>query len=531
VGGEKGRTPWERELALERERLKELESQSQSARERIDELRRQISECRESGPGLHSPDTPHSSSEKIALFRALFRGRTDVFPTRWENPRKGTSGYAPACRNEWVPGVCEKPRVKCGECPNQAFVPVTDDVVLGHLRGRLIAGVYPLLRDDRCWFLALDFDKGTWRQDVSAFVETCRRRGLPVAVERSRSGNGAHVWFFFIEPVEARLARQFGCALITETMSRRHELSMTSYDRLFPNQDTLPRGGFGNLIALPFQNEARQKGNTIFVDEGFVPLENQWKFLARLRRLRRDELETVAREAIRNGQVLGIRIPEALDLEEQARPWERTPSRRRPRPRLPGPIPKEVRAVLSQQLYVEKAGLPSALMNQIKRLAAFQNPDFYQKQALRLSTALTPRVIQCAEEFPEHVALPRGCLDALDELLSDYKTELVVEDKRSVGIPLEAAFHGELRPDQEDAFRSLAVVETGILVAPPGSGKTVLGARLIAERARNTLVLVHRVPLLEQWLAQLSVFLDVKPTEIGRSEVECVERTAVSTSP
>ena len=162
--------------------------------------------------------------------------------------------------------------MKCGECSNQAFVPVDDAAVLAHLQGRHVMGVYPLLEDETCWFLAVDFDKSAWADDVLAFVATCRQAGLPAAVERSRSGNGAHVWFFFAEPVPASLARRMGCSLITETMSRRHELGMESYDRLFPSQDTMPRGGFGNLIALPLQHGPRQQGNTVFLDEQLRPL-------------------------------------------------------------------------------------------------------------------------------------------------------------------------------------------------------------------------------------------------------------------
>ena len=200
----------------------------------------------------HSGDAaPVTSAEKLALFRSLFRGREDIYPRFWSNARTGRKGYAPACANEWVRGVCEKPRVKCGECPNQAFLPVEDQVILDHLQGRHVVGIYPLLTDDTCWFLAADFDKTSWADDVAALVETCRRADLPAAVERSRSGNGAHVWFFFAAPVAAATARKMGCYLITETMTRRHQLSIESYDRLFPNQDTLPRGGFGNLIALP----------------------------------------------------------------------------------------------------------------------------------------------------------------------------------------------------------------------------------------------------------------------------------------
>jgi hypothetical protein len=243
-----------------------------------------------------------ASAEKVALFRSLFRGRDDVYPKLWENSRTGKKGYAPACANEWVRGVCEKPRVKCGECPNQAFLTVTDQVIVDHLQGRHVIGVYALLEGETCWFLAVDFDKQSWMEDVAAFVQTCRSAHLSVAVERSRSGNGAHAWFFFAAPVPAALARKLGCFLITETMARRHELSMNSYDRLFPNQDTMPRGGFGNLIALPLQHEARQLGNTVFLDDEFNPHPDQWAYLAEIDRIAPATVERIAAEATRKGQ-------------------------------------------------------------------------------------------------------------------------------------------------------------------------------------------------------------------------------------
>ncbi len=321
---------------------------------------------------------PLTSAEKVALFRSLFRGREDLYPKLWTNARTGRKGYAPACANEWVPGLSEKPRVKCRECPNQAFLPVEDQVILDHLQGRHVIGVYALLTDETCWFLAADFDKASWVDDVAAFVETCRMAGIPAAVERSRSGNGAHVWFFFSSPVPATAARKMGCHLITETMTRRHQLSMESYDRLFPNQDTLPRGGFGNLIALPLQHGPRQMGNTVFLDEHLVPQADQWRFLSGQPRIEPATVEAVAREATRKGLIVGVRQLDLADTDA-ATPWTRAPSGPPP-VRFNIPLPAEVRAVLAQRLFVAKHGLTPAHLNQIKRLAAFQNPEFYKKQ-------------------------------------------------------------------------------------------------------------------------------------------------------
>src|SRR2546425_264696 len=455
-----------------------------------------------------------TAAEKVALFRSRFRGREDVYPRFWSHARRGRRGYAPACGNEWVRGVCEKPRVKCGECPNQAFLSVEDQVILDHLQGRHVVGVYPLLTDERCWFLAADFDKTSWTDDVAAFVETCRVAGLPGAVERSRSGKGPHVWFFFSAPVPATPARKMGCYLITETMSRRHQLSMESYDRLFPNQDTLPRGGFGNLIALPLQHGPRQRGNTVFVDDQFVPHPDQWKFLSEHPRVEPATVDSVAREATRKGLVVGARLSDTTDTDS-SEPWTRLPSGQ-PRVRFSAPLPREVRAVMAQRLFVAKAGLAPTHLNQIKRLAAFQNPEFYKKQSLRLSTALTPRVVACAEDLLEHVALPRGCRTELEQILREHGSTLLVEDQRCEGKPLDVAFKGRLTAVQRKAARALLREDIGVLVAPPGVGKTVIGTYLIAARSRSTLVLVHRQPLLDQWIAQLSMFLGLPPKSIGQ---------------
>jgi hypothetical protein len=269
--------PRSKELVAEIEKaevlLSRLEAEREQARARLAALRDELANQQEAAvvpeqpPFMPSRCAPQTPADKVRLFRQLFRGRSDVFPTRFVSKKTGKPGYAPACTNRFVRGVCELPKVKCGECPNQAFVPVDDGAVLGHLQGRHVMGVYPLLEDETCWFLAVDFDKEAWNDDVLAFLATCRQTGLPAAVERSRSGNGAHVWFFFVEPIAAVAARRMGCHLITETMSRRHELSMDSYDRLFPSQDTMPRGGFGNLIALPLQRDPRQQGNTLFLNE------------------------------------------------------------------------------------------------------------------------------------------------------------------------------------------------------------------------------------------------------------------------
>ena len=307
------------ELAREEARLGELGRAREDARRRIESLRAELAVAAARPATFSAPmppldrSAPRTSGEKVDLFRSLFRGRTDVFPVRFVGKKTGKPGYAPACSNKWEPGLCLlRTGGRCSDCVNQAFVPVSDQVVVDHLQGKHVIGVYPLLVDETCWFLAVDFDKRSWREDLMAFAETCRSAGTPIAIERSRSGNGAHAWFFFTAPLSANVARRMGCFLITETMSRRHELSMDSYDRLFPNQDTMPRGGFGNLIALPLQHDARQKGNSVFIDEQLEAYADQWAFLASVERMEPAAAEAIAREATRTGQVIGVRPSEDL---------------------------------------------------------------------------------------------------------------------------------------------------------------------------------------------------------------------------
>ena len=457
---------------------------------------------------------------KIALFRSLFRGREEVYPSRFESRKTGRAGYQPACGNEWVRGICERPRIKCSGCPHQRWLPVTDEVVRWHLSGEdghgqpFVMGVYPMLLDEKCWFLAADFDRTDWQPDASAFLETCTSRGLPAALERSRSGHGGHVWIFFEEAIPATLARKLGAHLLTETMERRPEIGFASYDRFFPNQDTLPKGGFGNLIALPLQKAPREQGNSVFVDHTLTPWPDQWAFLSSQRRMPASLVESIVQEATAQGRITGVRNAHPDD-EDSPEPWKLTPSRIRPAT-LTGPMPEVIPLVLADALYLPKTDLPPSLHNALLRLAAFQNPEFYKAQAMRLPTFDKPRIISCAEDHPEHIALPRGCLEDTLDLLKSAGIKSTIKDERHQGTPLAVTFQGTLRGDQHSAAVAMLQHDTGVLAATTAFGKTVLAAWLIAQRGVNTLVLVHRQQLLEQWIERLSQFLGLKPKDIGR---------------
>jgi superfamily II DNA or RNA helicase len=369
-----------------------------------------------------------------------------------------------------------------------------------------------MLPNETCWFLAADFDKRSWMQDVAAFRDTAQAKGVPVAIERSRSGNGAHAWIFFAEPVAAADARCLGALLVTATMDRCPDIGFDSYDRFFPSQDTMPAGGFGNLIALPLQNRPRENSNSVFLDDDFRPYEDQWAYLSTIGRLSQGELMSIVAEAADAGKIIGVRLPSTEEADE---PWAAPPSRRTKELPIEGVLPGSVEVVLSNQVYIDRSNLPPVLVNRIARLAAFQNPEFYAAQAMRLPTFGKPRIISCAELFPKHIALPRGCLDDLLDLLGDTGVAAEVRDERQQGRPLGIEFLGELTPEQDEAAAALLKNEIGVLAATTAFGKTVIAAKMIAARDRNTLVLVHRRQLLDQWVARLQAFLDIPPSSLG----------------
>jgi len=501
-------------------RLEQLEAECARLREENTQLRERLSlpsdALAQYAPSDSSAflDQASPAREKVELFQQLFRGREDVYPLRWEN-RKGKSGYSPACANEWDRVLCGKPHVKCAQCQNRQFLPVTGDVIHGHLSGKHTIGVYPILEDETCWFLVADFDKSNWQLDVNAFLDSCEALDVPACLERSRSGNGGHVWIFFESPVPAVLARKLGASILTCAMERRPEVGLDSYDRFFPSQDTLPKGGFGNLIAFPLQKMPRENGNSVFVDRNLKPFADQWAYLSTVRRISRKQVERIVWEAEQASDVVGI--PRSLTLDEALEdPWTMPPSGRQKEQRIGGDLPDAIRIVLSNQVFLEKEVLPPALANRLIRLAAFQNPEFYRAQAMRLSTFGKPRVIACAEDYPRHIGLPRGCLDPAVSLLESIGIRVELEDERFAGKSLEVDFHGSLRPDQETAAVAMLNEDIGLLSAATAFGKTVVAAWIIAQRKVNTLVLVHRRHLMEQWRERVASFLDMPINSIGQ---------------
>jgi hypothetical protein len=424
-------------------------------------------------------------ADKVALVRKLFRARDDVFALRWAS-RTGKTGYSPAVTGGWAGRG------------SRDYLPLTNEVIEEHLGGSKTVGVYPLLEGDSCRFLACDFDGPAWALDALAYLASCHAEGIPAALERSRSGNGGHAWIFFSGPAPAVSARQLGTYLLRATMARRGEMNLESYDRLFPSQDFVPRGSFGNLIALPLQGRYREQGNTEFLDPASLePWPDQWAFLSGVQRLSPEALETFVESL---GDVI---------IGSSAASW----TMRAPVPERPAPA--RIRCTFGAMIAVEKAGLPPSLLSSIKHLSSLHNPMFYERQRLRLSTFKTPRFIRCYQEDLSQVHVPRGLLEELRAVVRAAGSALAVTDLRPVPPMLSLSFRGRLSDLQSDAITVMLKEDHGVLVAPPGTGKTVMGCAVVSSRNVATLILVHRKPLLEQWRVQLTATLGLSAREIG----------------
>ena len=495
-----------RELLL---RYNELERENTRLSEENLQLRRQLGFAEIPEENIEKPvtDVAHvnkysSSKEKIELFRSLFRGREDVFARRWQSTTSGKSGYQPVCENEWAEGLCDKRKFKCAHCPNRLLKPLTDEDIYKHLEGkdglaRDVIGIYPMLHDETCNFLCADFDEDSFEMDIFAFMEVCEELDIPVCVERSRSGNGAHAWIFFDTPISAAIARKFGSGILTKAMEKRGELSFKSYDRLFPNQDTMPEGGFGNLVALPLQGLARKVGNSVFVDEQFHPYDDQWAYLSTVKRVSADTVETLVMSFGKDGE-LG-----KLVSESDSKPWETKKKVKITH----SDFPMVLNMVRANMIYIPTAELSANAKDHVKRLAAFKNPDFYCAQAMRLPIYDKPRIICTADITEDYIAIPRGCEDALYNLLDEADVSYTIEDKTNAGEAIPVSFNGELREEQQSAADALLAQNTGVLSATTAFGKTVVASYMIGQRKTNTLILVHTQALMSQWKKSLETFL------------------------
>lgn len=485
---------------------------------------------------FHEVSSSFSILEKLQLFNDLFIGRRDVYARGFQSKKYNKMGYSPACANADNKTLCQRGRIRCLDCPNRVFAQFDLKAIKMHLQGQdgmgrpFIAGLYPLMPDDTCKLLAVDFDSDNYQAESLSFLSICDRYHIPAYLERSRSGNGAHVWFFFKDFVKASAVRKMATLLLEATMAEHSSVTLASFDRLIPNQDTLPEGGFGNLIALPLQRQPRYQGNSVFVDRQFRPFDDQWQYLATVQKISIPDIHRVIDELAQTEKDFSNQTSPLDHLTEsqpfEIKPWEPETDNDQWK-RIAESQTQKLTIVLANGLYFDKRELSPKLKSALSRLASFPNPVFFERQAKRFSTRNIPRFITCYEEKGNYLFIPRGLTDKTTSLFNDLDIRYEVLDKRSLGSHLNVHFQGSLRPKQRLVVNQLLKKETGVLCASTGFGKTVSGLYALAQRGVSTLIITNRKELANQWRVSAEIFLDLPRESIGTISSGKVKPTGI----
>lgn len=420
-------------------------------------------------------------NQKIAVFMDYFKPRLDVYEKRYFSNKQNKFGWTLACFNEFKDG-CRKGKMAnaCRNCPIKSLAPLTKEVIIDHFKGtnkNLGIGIYPLLKDNTCYFLALDFDDDSWFEDMYSVFKVAVRYGLEPVMERSASGAGGHLWFFFSTNIKVSLARRFGEFLLQETMKQNTRITFKSFDRMFPNQDYLPEGGFGNQIALPLRYSSYAQGNTTFINELQQPYFNPIEYLATRKKITQEEVE----------KILGYNTENDYFFDSDQMCFNLNVSQ------------KYVDRIVGKEcatLMIEKKNLNSLTYNTIKRISSMYNPAYYELQRLHkpIYYKNTPRILSYYEEDDTYIYLPRGTKDKLISVLNN--THFEIEDVTSAGHEIDVDFKGELKPEQKPAVEKMIKYNMGVLKAVPGFGKTVIGIYLIP-RITNSVVLDRKAGFVE----------------------------------
>ena len=508
-------------------RIQALEDENRLLKERLEEAGVSyadiVSGDAEGVVELYDPDQgarikKFDVTDKIAsdFFMMFCRGRKDVYDLRYTNPKTGKNGYYTQCFNRWDRGchIQKKDGVRCKDCELRAYKPVTLPLIKAHMNGtdpngNDVVAIYPMLENNLCQLLVFDFDnhaKGAeqedyaniddgWKEEINALRHICKNLDVDAAVERSRSGRGAHLWIFFKEMVPARLARRFGFALLEKGAESVNLKSFKYYDRMIPTQDALPEGGLGNVIALPLQGMALKSGNSAFIDENWNAYEDQLNVLAGTRRLTRQGIEDYLSLWYSTGSTSEDNGTDA--------PWDKNSEIEA------GSVKGVVRIVLADRIYIDSTGMSNKTKRQLRRMATFSNKQYFQNQAMDMPNYDESRFIYLGSDEGKYIVLPRGLREEILKKFDNAGISYKIEDKRTKGQELNISFRGELRESQIPAVETMLENETGILHAATAFGKTVVCCDMIARRGISTLILVDRADLMNQWIKRLEEFLDI----------------------
>jgi len=436
-------------------------------------------------------------TQQIQLFKSFFRGREDVFAVRWENGKK--SGYMPAYTYD--PYLYRTHKMRGGtfqNYPDKRYLPLSDKEIEKHLKGEQLVGIYPLLKENTSWFIAADFDDDNWLEECKTFLKVCIENEIPAYLERSRSGHGGHIWIFFEQPYPSIRSRKIILSLLQKSGVFSVFDKSSSFDRLFPNQDFHSGKGLGNLIALPLYKKTLEEGNSCFLDlNTFQPIQNQFDFLKNIQRITIKKLDELYQSILTltdsaSGNLITTNSTHTELLSDK------------------------LTITLNNVVKINRNGLSTLLINFLKDELNFANTEYFIKKKVGKNTFDTERYFQFVEETENEVIVPRGFLGKLIRFCNENNILYIFNDMRKKLKNIDFQFNAKLREHQQSAIEIASKKDFGVIVAPPGSGKTIVGLKIISDRSQPALIIVHRKQLVEQWIERIETFLGIPKHEIGR---------------